>query len=562
MKKIDLSLYLILTENYCLHNNDLDVLTQSLKAGVTLVQYRNKDLCDKDFFNKALSVLKICHEHKVPLIINDRVHIAQALNADGVHLGQNDLAPHQARGLIGPDKFLGLSVENMDQLKAAQSQDLDYLGLSPLFQTGTKKDILTCWQLDGLQSALKASTLPIIPIGGIELKNSKKILDLKPDGLAICSAICSAKNPYKESLAFKALLKNNQIQSKSKPRFKHQKMTEDKIIELFKKPLKFSKKLRGIGDDCAIVPFNQKNSYLFSTDSLVEDVHFKSSYASATDLGHKAFTVSLSDIAAMGGKPLYAFLALSIPSHYDSKWIHDFEKSAHEVLSKHKVHLLGGDTTRSPNRLYMNTSIIGVAEHSKIKTRDKAQIGDFICVTGELGNAHAGLEVLQQIEVNSSITDNFSYEGPFKKLVTSHLRPKAKLEEAQWLANFPDVHAMMDLSDGLEVDLHKLTKASGCGAQIVTSTIPLSKQFKTCSSQYGFSKHTAITGGEDYQLLLTINPEKFLNIEKQFYSKFKTKLTHIGHITQKSKIEFLNSHKNRFTLQTKAFQHFNPNLSP
>lgn len=187
-------LYLVTDEK-----QDLTTLTRVVKSavagGVTMVQIREKHGDVRAFIKRALAVKAALKDSHVPLIINDRVDVALAIDADGVHLGQSDMPAHLARQLIGPDKILGLSIENEQQLKEANSLPIDYLGLSAIYPTATKTNTQKHWGIEGLKMALKQTTLPIVAIGGINENNIAALSATGVDGLALVSTICYADDP-------------------------------------------------------------------------------------------------------------------------------------------------------------------------------------------------------------------------------------------------------------------------------------------------------------------------------------------------------------------------------
>lgn len=175
------------------------VVAEAIKGGVTMVQIREKHGDVRAFIERSLAIKKVLKDSGVPLIINDRVDVALAVQADGVHLGQSDMPAQLARQLIGPDMILGLSVENETQLREAQNLPVDYLGISAIFSTPTKTNIIKEWGIDGLTKAVKESKLPLVAIGGINESNIKQIADTQVDGIALVSAICHATSPQQAS---------------------------------------------------------------------------------------------------------------------------------------------------------------------------------------------------------------------------------------------------------------------------------------------------------------------------------------------------------------------------
>ncbi|MDP5252903.1 MULTISPECIES: thiamine phosphate synthase [unclassified Vibrio] len=171
------------------------VVRSAVEGGVTMVQVREKHGDVRTFIERAQAVKDILQGTNVPLIINDRIDVALAVDADGVHLGQSDMPVAIARKLIGPDKILGLSIENEQQLKAAHSLPIDYLGLSAIYPTPTKTDTQKYWGIDGLKMALSQTTLPIVAIGGINENNVAALSKTGVHGLALVSTICYADDP-------------------------------------------------------------------------------------------------------------------------------------------------------------------------------------------------------------------------------------------------------------------------------------------------------------------------------------------------------------------------------
>ena len=171
------------------------VVEQSVEGGVTMVQVREKHGDVRAFIERAQRVKAILSGTGVPLIINDRVDVALAVDADGLHLGQSDMPAEIARQLIGEDKILGLSIENEQQLKEAEHLPIDYIGLSAIFATPTKTNTKKHWGVEGLKSALETTKLPIVGIGGINESNIPELMATGVHGLALVSAICQADDP-------------------------------------------------------------------------------------------------------------------------------------------------------------------------------------------------------------------------------------------------------------------------------------------------------------------------------------------------------------------------------
>lgn len=181
----------------------LHFLKQAILGGVTAVQLREKNHDIEATRHMALSLQSILHPLKIPLIINDHVQLAKEIDADGVHLGQSDIHPNEAREILGPDKIIGLSVETLTELKRAnQLKTIDYIAASAVFQSQTKLNCKTYWGIHGLTELVKISQHPVIAIGGINLSNIQPIFESGVTGVAVVSAIHNAKDPNKTASDF------------------------------------------------------------------------------------------------------------------------------------------------------------------------------------------------------------------------------------------------------------------------------------------------------------------------------------------------------------------------
>jgi thiamine-monophosphate kinase len=256
--------------------------------------------------------------------------------------------------------------------------------------------------------------------------------------------------------------------------------------------------LRGIGDDCAVFAPEANRSWLITTDTLVERVHFDCRWHPPELLGRKTAAVNLSDIAAMGGEPKYALLSLALPGDTDDGWLELFMGGLLAALGEQKAILIGGDTVRS-DRLTLAVTLIGNAEPGQILYRSGARPRDLIWVSGHLGDAAAGLDLCR-------LADEKKEKWP--QLVKAHLDPQPRVALGRFLAASGSVHAMMDLSDGLATDLAHLCAESGSGADVKADLLPLSPALLEAAIFLGRTPvEYALTGGEDYELLFTTAPD-------------------------------------------------------
>jgi thiamine-phosphate pyrophosphorylase len=182
------------------------VVEEACRAGVRWVQLREKDLSTRDFLDMATQLKRITHAHGARLIINDRVDIALAVDAGGVHVGQDDMPYERVRSLIGPDKIIGLSVNTLMELEAARDADLDYLGVATIFPTGTKQDTSSLLGIDGLRAICQRTRLPTFAIGGIKATNIQETIRAGATGAAVVSAICGHSSPYEATRELISLL--------------------------------------------------------------------------------------------------------------------------------------------------------------------------------------------------------------------------------------------------------------------------------------------------------------------------------------------------------------------
>ncbi len=191
----DYSLYLVTDRSLSLGRKTVDIVAEAVAGGVTCVQLREKHCSTREFVNEARILHTFLHQLKIPLIINDRIDVALAVGAEGVHLGQSDMKLDDARQILGTDTVIGISVESTADAIEAAANGADYLGVSPIFSTSTKTDTAPPLGLEGLLSIRAAVKLPLVAIGGINQENCASILSSGADGLAVVSAIVSAPSP-------------------------------------------------------------------------------------------------------------------------------------------------------------------------------------------------------------------------------------------------------------------------------------------------------------------------------------------------------------------------------
>ncbi len=211
MKKKDIKgLYLVTDRDLCLGRSLEQVVHDCLWGGAAVVQLREKDLSTKTFISEAQQIKILLEPYKVPLIINDRIDVAMAVGADGVHIGQEDMPYNLARKLLGPEAIIGLTVENKAQVREAETLDADYLGVSPIFETPTKTDTKGSWGLEGLAWARNNSRHILVAIGGLNEGNTAEAILAGADSIAVVSALCSASDPQRAAERLSSIIKTNQ----------------------------------------------------------------------------------------------------------------------------------------------------------------------------------------------------------------------------------------------------------------------------------------------------------------------------------------------------------------
>jgi thiamine-monophosphate kinase len=263
------------------------------------------------------------------------------------------------------------------------------------------------------------------------------------------------------------------------------------------------------GDDCTSLDVGNGELLLFSTDLLTEGVHFLRHLTPPYELGRKALAVNLSDVAAMGGRAIATLLSIAIPKEVDAQWCREFLRGYRDLSQEESVALVGGDTTAAQGGVSINVTVIGRVASAHIKRRSSAQPNDAIVVSGALGASAVGLR-----ELLAGETDGVH--------VRAHNTPKAQTEVGLWLGTRDEVHAMMDLSDGLAADLPHILQLSHVGARIQTEQIPLGE---------GVDIRTAVCGGEDYQLLFTVADTAVDDLCNAFEQRFGRACSVVGHIT-------------------------------
>ncbi|HEY0459196.1 MAG TPA: thiamine-phosphate kinase [Pyrinomonadaceae bacterium] len=303
--------------------------------------------------------------------------------------------------------------------------------------------------------------------------------------------------------------------------------------------------LKKIGDDCAVLPEDSRHDLVMTTDLLVEDIDFRLDWSKPEFIGHKALAVSLSDVAAMGAKPVWSMVSIGVPERV---WKTDFVERFYEgylnLAKRYGVELIGGDVSRTPDKIVIDSIAAGEVRKGKAILRSNAKVGDLIFVTGNLGGAALALKRLENGE-------RFEFSKQ-KKLLLRQLAPNPQTEIGQILGEKNLATAMIDLSDGLSSDLAHICRASKVGAKLFAEKIPVESEildFKFETDKIS----PALNGGEDFELLFTLSPKKKFQLAKELQNH---QISHIGEVSANAEIIELIFGEKIHILEPEGFRHF------
>ncbi|MEW6064519.1 MAG: thiamine-phosphate kinase [Bacillota bacterium] len=268
--------------------------------------------------------------------------------------------------------------------------------------------------------------------------------------------------------------------------------------------------IAGIGDDAAVLQCPGDCWQLFTTDMMVEGIHFRLDWSAYFDVGYKALAVNISDIAAMGGRPSHGVVSIAIPGHTRVEDVAELYRGLKEIAGKHKVNLVGGDTVKSPGPLVVNIALLGEVTAGRAVFRSGARPGDTIYTTGNLGTAAAGLYLLSQNGVcPPELRD---------RVIRAHLRPEPRVSEGILLGSLEGVAALDDNSDGLAAELREICRASSVGCLVWEKALPVLPGVRQLASQAGTGVlDWVMNGGEDYELLFTLRPDRRKPVEEALH---------------------------------------------
>lgn len=307
--------------------------------------------------------------------------------------------------------------------------------------------------------------------------------------------------------------------------------------------------LTKIGDDCAVLPKDSKTDLVITTDLLVEDIDFRLAWSKPEFIGHKSLAVSLSDVAAMGAKPVWSMISIGVPERiWKTDFVDEFYVGYLGFAKKLDIEMVGGDISKTPDKIVIDSIAAGEVKKGKAVLRSGAKVGDLIFVTGELGGASAGLKLLE----NGVLCDE-SVKSWQKTLLLKQLSPFPQITYGKRIGETQLATSMIDLSDGLSSDLAHICRASRVGAKIFADKIPFHKKLRAVAKSLDEKLDYALNGGEDFELLFTANPKKNFHVKKLVENSH---FFQIGEVTANAEIVELIEDRKSQILQPKGYQHF------
>jgi len=328
------------------------------------------------------------------------------------------------------------------------------------------------------------------------------------------------------------------------------KIGEDTLIERIRRRIPSAEGgllQLGIGDDAAVLRPAPGADWIVTCDQFLEDVHFLAEAHPPEAVGYKALTRATSDIAAMGARPQLFLLSLVLPMERTGRWLDGMLAGMARAARKYGLRLAGGDTAQSSAgnpKIGLSITVIGEAERGRTLRRSGARAGDAIFVSGRLGAAQLGLELVLR---------GLHRERRWKRLMAPHYYPALALDLGQWLARHRLVSAMMDISDGLSIDLHRLCRSSGVGARIHATQIPCVTVPNELRALRLNALRLALDGGEDYALLFTVPKRLAARIPRAFRG---TKLTCIGEMVRGRGVKLIAADGKSSPLEPLGWDHF------
>lgn len=311
--------------------------------------------------------------------------------------------------------------------------------------------------------------------------------------------------------------------------------------------------LCAIGDDAAVYRTSDDTAHVLTTDALIEGVHFDRAFMPFGHLGRKAVAVNVSDVAAMNAVPRYAVVAIGLPRNVSVEMVDALYDGLRDACARYGVHLVGGDTTAAP-QLSLVVTVVGEAPIDRVVYRRGARPGDLLCVTGTVGGAYAGLQVLlEQHQAMRELGDAYEPDlSPYREVLARQLTPAARTDVvADWAARRVRPRALIDVSDGVASEVHHICRASGCGAVIRAPDLPVHPETRLVADErLEDADSFALFGGEDYELLFAMDPGDMAELDRAAFSV-------IGEFTDRpSEVVLLTETGDAVPVEAEGFTHF------
>lgn len=466
----------------------------AIAAGATMVQYRKKDFLTADF--EALqAVARLCAANRVPLVVNDSIVLARAVDADGVHLGQTDEDTALARRILGDDAIVGTSVSTPAELVQTDLTHCDYIGTGPVFATGTKTDAKPVIGPAGLAAVVERAPVPVVAIGGVTPENARRCFESGAAGVAVISSITRSDSPDRAAAGLAEICG-------CFPRRLDAPWGDEfaLIRRLFARCAPVTDHSDWVavaaGDDAAL--FNGLLRPVFTTDTQREGVHFRTQWQTMAEIGKKAVEITFSDLAASFAQPAGLFVNLTLPENLAENDVFELYDGLCAALQAHGAALGGGNVSAGKS---LALDLFAAGEGGAIfPQRDGARPGDGLYVTGPLGLARAGLHCL------------LKRDAGFEALINRFKSPRARFDAAEVLESH-GVSCVVDVSDGLAGDAGHIAAASEVTIEFLPDSFKITPDLDAYCRKYGLNPaHEILAGGEDYELVFACPPDRFAAI--------------------------------------------------
>lgn len=472
----------------------------AILGGATIIQYRKKRFTAGDF-EGVMAARKLCKTNRIPFVVNDDIVLARAIEADGVHLGQDDESPAPARRILGDQAIIGVSVSTPAELAGTDTRPCDYIGAGPVFNTTTKTDAKDIIGLEGLTGIVAGADIPVVAIGGIKPGNAASCLAAGAAGVAVISCVTRTVRPLESARQLAAACG---IIS-SPDRILHPWQDEFGLIRHFVDNAPTGSGPSPVfevypGDDAAVL--SAIGRPVISTDAHIEGVHFDFSWQTPEEVGYKAAVVTLSDLAASYARPVAMFVNLTLPSHASEELAGQMYDGLKKALGEYDCALGGGNISRGRD-VGVNLFVVGQSGNTIYPSRSGARPEHGLYCTGRLGLARAGLMSLQAKDISQP------------ELIKKFKFPRARFDAAEILAEH-GVGCAIDVSDGLAGDAAHIAEASGLTIAFDMEKEMVDPELAAFCERTGRPVDEMIfRGGEDYELLFACPPDQFQSVKNR-----------------------------------------------